>query len=276
MSIINKYNFAVYIHCNRMNDIPAKVAKYSFEKQNPGLNVHLEYLEDHPKLLENHNHYFYRDGVKMQWDTTKHQSFFPVRFLCAESHKAKKRTEKWILVTDPDIFCLKDLEKLNSYIKKAEEKKSNIIAHGSNSSVMLLNTEKVNWTEDELIRDVFKKKANFDNWMYLNFPKVLTLPGAYNQYDRITKNTALLHTTKTETQPWKTGITYEEWELHNKIRKPNNKKLKFKNHPSRLVRECVFSLFKEAYDNKIFSLDEIEEAIRDKALRCDIKLVCDL
>ena len=140
MTNTTQYNFAVYLHSNQMNAVPTKVSKYSFEKLNPGLNVYVDPLEDHPKLLEYHNHTLYRGKKKLNWDSTKHQAFFPVRFLCGETHKTNNRQEKWILVTDPDIFCLKDLEVLNSYITQAEEKNINIIAAKRNSAVMLLNT----------------------------------------------------------------------------------------------------------------------------------------
>lgn len=260
-----------------MNDVPTRVAKHSYEKHNPDLNVYVDNLEDHPKLLRCHNQAFYRGKFKLNWDSTKHQGFFPVRFLCCETHRINNRPEKWILVVDPDIFCLKNIEVLETYIQQAENDNINIIAFAALSSCMLLNTESIDWSEDFLIQDMFTKHNDFDNWMYLRgHGKQINLPKIFNQSDTISPETVLLHTTKTETQPWKTGIKYQEWELHNKIYDPNAKQLTFKDHPDELVKNTVFNLFREAYENNLFSDDEIDTSIENRALRPDIKLVCNI
>ena len=88
-----------------MKDIPTRVSKYSYIKNNPGINIWIDNLEEHPNLLNYHNQSFYRDENKLSWDSTNHQAFFPVRFLCVETHKNNLRKEKWILIADPDIFC---------------------------------------------------------------------------------------------------------------------------------------------------------------------------
>jgi len=270
------YNFSVYLHTNQMNDIPAKVAKYSFEKHNPGLEIYIEYLENHPNLLEYHNASFFRGNSQLTWDTSKHQSFFPIRFLCGESHINARRNHKWILVIDPDVFCLKDLSIFNSYIEQAENENKSIIAWNKNSSVMLINTEESRWTEASLIQKVFIEKQDFNNWMFLQPYSVVELPKKFNEYDIIKPDTILLHTTNTETQPWKTGIRYQAWELHNQPYNPNSPTLEFKNHPNPQVKSFVFELFKEAYEHDLFTLDEVESSINNRALRPDIIQICNL
>jgi hypothetical protein len=287
MSSVKKYSFATYIHSNKMNEIPTRVARYSFEKHSPGLNIYIERLEDHPKLLQYHNQPFYRGLTKskiekpplteLNWDSNKHQAFFPVRFLCCETHKANNRPEKWILVVDPDIFCLKNLEVLNSYIRKAEEANIGILAVDSNSSCMLINTEVIRWTEDSLIQDMFIAHNDFDNWMFLrNNGELIDLPVIFNQGDTVNAKTVMLHTTKTETQPWKSGIRYKSWEIHNKVPNAEDKTLVFKEHRSKKVKTTVFNFFKEAYENKLFSDSEIRSSIENRALRPDIKCVCNI
>lgn len=259
-----------------MNEIPSKVAAYSFKKLNPGLDVYISYLEDYPILLKNHDKPFYRSGRRLVWDTSKHQSFFPVRFLCAETHRKMKRDKRWILVIDPDVFCLKKLDSLNSFINAAEAINKNLIAWNSNSSVMLVDTEKISWSEQSLIEDVFLRNDDFDKYMFLrNYPHC-PLPRQYNMYDVIKDETIMLHTTNTETQPWKTGVQYLEWELHNKPRHPNARTLTFREHPNQKVKNTVFSLFKESYEDGQFTLKDIELAIANRALRSDIKEVIGL
>jgi hypothetical protein len=270
------YKYAVYIHTNQMNDVPTRIAKYSYKKHNPNLNIWTDKLEDHPELLKYHNYSFYRDGKQLNWDSTKHQAFFPVRFLCVETHKKNNREEKWILVADPDIFCLKNLDVLNEYINEAEKNNLNIISVEGLSSMMLLNTEKINWTEAGIIQDVFVDKNNFNKWMFLQGFSQLRLPKIFNHHDTMDANTVLLHTSNTETQPWKTGIKYKEWELHNKIPSANSIELTFSDHPNQEVKKAVLSLFTEAYEKNLFSNADIDEGITEKALRPDIKHVCNI
>jgi hypothetical protein len=265
-----KYNFCVYIHSNKFNYVPTMVSKHSFLKENEGLDVYVETLEEHEKLLTYHNSIFYRDEKKLQWDSTKHQAFFPVRFLCVEAHKNKNRNNRWILVVDPDIFCLKNINVLNEFIKKAEKENISIISHKNQSSMMLLDTTKIDWTEDEIVDSMFIQKNNFNDWMRLRKNRTLNIPSSFNEKDKIKKDTYLLHTTCTETQPWKTGIKYSESELHNKIKRTNEKLLQFEEHPSKQVKQKVFSLFFEAYNKKIITKDEIEMAIENKNIRSDI------
>jgi hypothetical protein len=264
------YNFCVYIHSNNFNYIPTLVSKYSFTKENKDLDIYIENLDDHPKILSNNNSFFYRSGKKLQWDSTKHQSFFPVRFLCVESHKKNNRKHRWILVIDPDIFCIKSIEILNQYIKEAESKEIPIISHNGESSMMLIDTSIINWTEVDLINDMFIEKNDFNNWMFLKKYKYLNIPSIFNEKDTINNNTILLHTTNTETQPWKTGIKYYESELHNKIKSKNDKLMEFKEHKSCDVKKFVFSLFNEIYNKNIISEEDIKNAINNKYIRPDI------
>ena len=272
------YNFSVYIHTNRMNHVPAQVAKYSYCKHNPELEVYLDYLEDHPPLLKYDKSTFYRHyggKKKLCWLANKYQAFFPVRFLCSETHKKKKRKHKWILVVDPDIFCLKSLSVLNDFIKEAEKKKINVIAIQRNSKVklssaMLLNTEKILWNEADLLEDMFEKKNDFDKWMFLQEFNCLNLPDEFNLSDELYEDTVMLHVSKPQTQPWKTGIAYKECELDNLMPGKDSKTLIFEKHPNDEIYKMVIKLFEEAYENKYFSDAEVGEAINIKALRPDI------
>lgn len=269
-----KYKFCVYIHSNNFNKVPATVAMHSFKKNNNGLEVFIENLEDHEKILKYHNSIFYRKGKKLKWDSEKHQSFFPVRFLCVESHKLKKREYRWILVVDPDVFAIRDISILNDYINEAESKEKNIISHKGESSVMLIDTHKIEWTEDFLIHDMFENKNDFDNWMYIKNSDFLEIPVNFNEKDKINKNTYLLHTTCTETQPWKTGIKYYDYELNNKIESNNPKKMEFKDHKDKNVKYFVFNMFKSAYEEKLITINDIEYSILNKHLREDILKIC--
>lgn len=279
---INKFLFDIYIHTNKKNDVPAKVGKYTFIKYNPSINVYLKYLEDCNLILKNHLNYFIRDKSKLQLDINSSQSFFSVRFTCCEEHKQKKRKKRWILVIDPDIFCYKPLTELNDYILNAEKNNVHILAckkQGGlfNSSFMLLDTKFINWTEASIVDSMFNKKEDFNNYMYLNYSNIGLLPDNYNHYDKIIDDTKCYHTTKTITQPWKTGIKYNKSDLHNRPKIKNEKKTEiFKEHPNKTLKQILFNEFKEAYNNNYISVQDIENGIRCEGLRKDIYNVCDI
>lgn len=272
-----KYGFDVYLHSNKMNKVAADVSKYSFLKNNSGINIYIENLEDHEYLLQHDNKYFFRGNNKLLWDASKHQSFFPVRFFCVETHKKLKRENKWILVCDPDIFCLSDLSSIQQYIYEAESKNKDIIAYNKLSSSMLLNTQNIDWSEKKIVDDMFEIKNDFDNWLLLKNKDVLNMPKEYNSYDSIDSNTKLLHVSKTECQPWKTGIRYCKSDIHNRI--PNNNHLKsevFQRHPNEKIENTVFQLFKNAYKNQYINKKDILENIELNGLRSDILEICEI
>ena len=91
----------------------------------------------------------------------------------------------------------------------------------------------------------------------------------YNEYDKITDKTILLHTTKTHTQPWKTGLTYKDHELHNIPISNDSKELVFEKHKSQQVEDFFFKLSKEAYDNNFINDDLIKLSIKNKYIRRD-------
>lgn len=280
------YNFDIYIHTNLKNYVPAMVGKYSFEKLNSSIKVFVEILENYENLIKNNNSIFYRNNNQLQWNITKSQSFFPLRFLCIETHNKRKindsNLKKWILIVDPDIFCVKNLQILNQYIEQAEQSNLNIIACRKqlnlfNSSFMLVNSDEINWNENYLIEDVFVNKNDFDNWMFLKSHSVLEIPDIFNCYDEIKNDTCVLHTTRTETQPWKSGILYKESDLHNKISNLLEKKnKKFREHPNQNVKDYVFGLFKEAYDLNYITNENIDIGIQTEGLRNDIRLKCNI
>jgi hypothetical protein len=132
------------------------------------------------------------------------------------------------LIIDPDIFCLKPIiNDLNSYIISAEKQGKHIIAVKQNnnylSSFMLVNTNKISWSESYIIDTIFNKLEDCDNYMLLKKYKNICfeIPNIFNSYDILSSNTKCLHTSLTHTQPWKTGIKYRKSDLHNKIPKNN-------------------------------------------------------
>lgn len=268
-------NLSVIIHTNRFNLLTALISQYSFKKFHPYLNVNISIIEkDFPKFLENDGKVFLRKSRNFEcvWYKEYSQSFFPIRFLIPE----KVNYSGNILIIDPDIFLVKklDIDILKDYLTDKNICACMNINGLPASSVMLLNAAKFkHWNYEQLCNDMFVKKKDFDSYMYLKDEQknmtISTLPSYYNDYDIITSDTILLHTTKTHTQPWKTGMIYKKHELHNMRKNEDSEELIFEKHASQKVEDFFFKLAKEAYDNGFIDKQLIEQSIENKWIRKD-------
>ena len=265
------YNFDLYIHSNRKNKVPALVSSYTFRKHNPSLNISIANLEDCNLLMECNKKRFRRGNKELQLNIKSSQSFFFVRFICCEIAKNKK-SKKWILIIDPDIFCLKSIITLNDFINKAEQNNKSIIAYNKLSSFMLINTDMINWSEANIVKNIFDKKEDGDNYMMLKkyYNYILPIPDIFNSYDKLSNETICLHTSKTTIQPWKTGIRYFPSDLHNKIPDKNEKKNQVFGKHSKTIEKFTLNFFKEALINEYFSKDDLTKEIKRENIRPDI------
>ena len=267
--------FDIYIHSNKKNTIPAKVGKYTFEKLNDK-TVEIVNMEFFEKLMKKNRKQFIRNNNICELNTNSSQSFFLVRFLVPYYHKyILKKDTKWLLVTDPDIFCIKPInEELDKYILEAESKNKDIICYNNLSSFMLINTHNFIWNPDELLDKVFDKKDNFDNYMLLKKYDsiILDIPEYFNHYDKLDKNTKCLHTSLTTTQPWKCGLPYLLHDLHNIPYNSKNKTVfHFDQHKNKEIENKFFELFNETYKNGEITDEDIKEALDCEGLRKDYK-----
>ena len=264
--------FDLFIHSNFKNKIPALVTKYSFKKNNPGLNIYIKNLEDCKLLKECHLKTFIRNGIECLLNIFSSQSFFFVRFICCELAKYID-AKKWILIIDPDIFCLKSLEDINDYIDKAEASNKSIICHNNTSSFMVINRDIIDWNEESIVNSIFHIKEDAENYMGLSKYKnnIYNIPQEYNSYDLLTDTTICLHTSLTHTQPWKTGISYFPSDLHNLVPQKGEKKDQvFQKHKSNDIISVIFDLFSEAFNEGYFTEEDLKDEIERENIRPDI------
>ena len=78
------------------------------------------------------------------------------------------------------------------------------------TSVMLLDCAKLkHWQFDKDLDDLFGHRFDYVDWIELKREDRATigfLEPEWNNFDRLTSRTGILHTTKRRTQPWKTGL----------------------------------------------------------------------
>ena len=78
------------------------------------------------------------------------------------------------------------------------------------SSVMLLDNAKLtHWDAERTFDDLFTFKVDYLKWIKLQYEPDETVglfEDEWNDFDRLTQATKILHTTYRRTQPWKTGL----------------------------------------------------------------------
>ncbi len=206
----------VFVHTNHKQNIGAKVAVHSFRRysrNNEKFDVKVIHTADHAFIREKDGQTYLRDGVKRIWLYDDLQSFTPLRFMPPELMGYEGRA----VVVDPDVFAVGDVWELLSrdmqgkaVISRFRSGPKGYIDKCRASSVMLLDCAKLkHWRVEEQFRAMFEFKRDYMPWICLKLEDPATLglfEDEWNDFDRLTEKTKLLHTTRRMTQPWKTGL----------------------------------------------------------------------
>lgn len=201
----------VFIHTNHKQWIGALVAQYALRrnsKHNDTFEVRIIHHKDYPFLYAREGQLFLRGGQKRPWLNDDLQSFTPLRFLPPELMHYRGVA----LVIDPDIFAVGDVHELldrdmQGHAILCRERPG---SKGKATSVMLLDCAKLtHWRCEVQFNELFEFKRDYADWITLKSEppaSIGLLEDAWNDFDRLTPETKLLHNTKRQTQPWKTGL----------------------------------------------------------------------
>ena len=137
------------------------------------------------------------------------QSFTPLRFMPPRLMGFAGRA----LVIDPDIFAIGDVFELLSrdmmgkaVLGRRRFAEKRCVA----TSVMLLDCAGLReWDAEREFAELFEFKRDYKDWICLHhMPDAKTgyLEPEWNDFDRLTPATKMLHNTRRRTQPWKTGL----------------------------------------------------------------------
>jgi len=205
---------SVVIHTNHKQMLGALVSAHSFRRnaRDPdSFEIRIMHSRDYPELqLKGRS--FRRGGATRLWDPDDLQSFTPLRFAVPDlmNHAGLA------LVVDPDVFAIADVATLFS--RDLQGKAIWCCARpGYNNdpdylatSVMLLDCGKLpHWRFAEELSALWEGKFDYIDWIELKREDRATiglLEPEWNDFDRLTEKTKILHTTKRRTQPWKTGL----------------------------------------------------------------------
>jgi hypothetical protein len=193
----------------------AIVAEYALRRNsrnNDKFDVRIMNYEDIPVFREHEGEPFLRGGGKRLWVRNDLQSFTPSRFLPPQLMGYSGRA----VAIDPDVFAVGDVWELLSRDmmgkaimcrpKSGNKGKRGCLA----TSVMLLDCEKLtHWKFDEQFNAMFEFQRDYMKWVCLKYedPETIGLfENEWNDFDHLTDQTRMLHTTKRKHQPWKTGL----------------------------------------------------------------------
>jgi hypothetical protein len=268
----------VFIQANARQYLGAKISAHSYRRnaRDPdSFDVQILDARDFPRLMKPEQAIL-RAGKIRDWDPGDLQSFTPLRFYPPQA----MGFEGIAVVTDPDVFALGDVGELFS--RDLEDKAIWAVPRpGHNrrrdyiaTSVMLLDCSKLKqWDFDKELDDLFAHRFDYIDWIELKRedPETIGFLGPeWNDFDRLTPRTKLLHTTKRRTQPWKTGLPIDftlrrAWPI-NLI---NRLVMRYQPHPDPNQEAFVYSLLAEMYDSGEVTQNELREEMAASHIRHD-------
>jgi hypothetical protein len=269
----------VFVQANDRQLFGARISAYSFRRNSRSrecFDVRIISLRDVPRLKQQGQSVL-RDGFVREWDPDDLQSFTPLRFAPPSLMGFEGRA----LVVDPDCFAVGDVAELlnrdmqNQAIYAVWQQPRTGKEPRWASSVMLLDCAKLkHWDFDRQLDELFAHKFDYLPWNRLELEDQATigkLEPAWNEFDRLTPETRILHTTRRRTQPWKTGLPIDytlheagPWKFVERIWRP-----RYANHPDRKIEAYVYSLLAEMLDSGEVTADELTREMAANHMRHD-------
>ena len=264
----------VVIHTNGKQMLGALVSAHSFRRNSrtpEAFDVRIVNASEFPELQER-GHSLLRGGHVREWDPDDLQSFTPVRFAIPELLGYRGLA----LVTDPDVFAVGDVADLFSRdpegkaIRCTPRSGYHKVTDPLATSVMLLDCAKLkHWRFAEQLNKLWAHEVDYLDWINLrleNLGSIGLLEPEWNDFDRLTPSTKLLHNTKRRTQPWKTGLpidfTFKERGLLN-FALPIVRKLapNYTRHPDRKQEAYFYAMLADALDSGAVKKEQVEKEV---------------
>lgn len=283
----------VFIQTNERQWLGALVSAYSLKRNSStpdAFDVEIMHVKDFPFLYEKEGQPFLRGGTTRIWRMNDLQSFTPLRFMPPKLMGYQGRA----VVIDPDIFAVGDICEL---LDRNMQGKAVMGRHRSNkkdkswqiaTSVMLMDCARLtHWDPETEFNELFRFERDYKDWIVLGqepAENIGVLEDQWNDFDRLTDDTKLLHNTKRRTQPWKTGLPVD-FVPADKLRKyPVLAKLnefrirvfgeygllgRYRSHPDPRQEQFFFGLLRECLEQGIIGEDLVRDEMRQNHVRHD-------
>ena len=293
-------DYCVFIHSNPKQIIGAIVGQHALRRNSRNadkFDVRIITTEDYPFFAAYEGKLFLRGGVKRAWLNDDLQSFTPLRFMPPELMGYEGRA----VIIDPDVFAVADIWDLLSrdmqnktIIARFPSGPLGLIDPCIATSVMLLDCAKLtHWRCEAQFRSMFDFELDYSDWICLKHEDramIGPLETEWNDFDHLTANTKMLHTTRRKTQPWKSGLPVD-WRLAERFRPfppigwlmRARRKLfgeyaflgNYQDHPDTNQERLFFGLLRECIDEKLVTEDTLREEMRRNHVRHDAFEVLD-
>jgi len=289
--------YKVFIQSNDEQYVGALVAAYALKRNSrhaDKFDVEIMHTRDHPWLNAHAGKKFLRGAEHRVWEAEDLQSFTPLRFLPPELMNYEGRS----IVIDPDCFAIGDVWDLFTRDMQGKALMCRIrpafkdLASYRASSVMLLDNAKLkHWDARKTFDELFEFKKDYMKWIKLEYEPDETvgiLEDVWNDFDRLTPETKILHNTYRRTQPWKTGLpvsftvrtkakptslpkamvkSVKKWLHIEKMRR-------YEQHPDRKQEQFFFDLLRECLEQGIVSKELLEREMAADHVRHDALDLC--
>jgi hypothetical protein len=289
----------VFIHTNHKQMLGALISRYSLQRNSINadkFDIRFIEVKDYPCMLQRESQKYLRDGEMRPWLNEDLQSFTPLRFAPPQLMNFEGRA----VIMDPDIFAVGDIWEL---LNRDMEGKALMCRPKGGfkgrkgayaSSVMLLDCAQLkHWQFERDFSEMFspadgsRPQRDYMDWISLKREKkdsIGLFENEWNDFDRLTGNTKLLHNTKRKTQPWKTGLTIDyrpadTFQLFpprhwlRRARRALFGDYKFAGtyaaHPDPRQEKFFFDLVRECLDKGVISRDQLRDEMRQGHLRSD-------
>jgi hypothetical protein len=284
----------VFIHTNHRQMVGALVSQHSIRRNsahNDAFDVRLIDTKDHPFLTAREGQLYLRDGLKRVWLNDDLQSFTPLRFAPPELMGYEGRA----IVIDPDVFAVADIYELltrdmqgKAILCRTHSGIKRTVRGSFASSVMLLDCAKLtHWQVERQFGELFTFERDYTPWVGLHDedPDTIgTFEPEWNDFDRLTERTRLLHNTRRKTQPWKTGLPVDfrptehfpafppfGWLMTARRKLFGEYALlgHYNRHPDPRQEALFFGLLRECLDQGVIGEDLLRAAMRSDHIRHD-------
>jgi hypothetical protein len=197
------------------------------------------------------------------------------------------------VVIDPDVFAAGDVREL---LDRDMQGKSVLCRLRGNkaagksyaTSVMLLDCAKLtHWNVEKQFNEMFEFKLDYMDWISLRLEpteSIGMLENEWNDFDRLTDKTKMVHNTKRYTQPWKTGLPVDfsppdklknfppyGWIMQARRTLFGDYGLlgKYKRHPDANQERFFFGLLRECLEEGTVTEDMLRSEMASNHLRHD-------
>jgi hypothetical protein len=277
----------------------ALVSRYSLQRNSATadkFDVRLIEVKDYPCMRDHEGRKYRRDGEMRPWLNNDLQSFTPLRFAPPQLMNYEGRA----IIMDPDIFAVgdicelldRDMEGKALMCRPKSGRKGRKGAYAS--SVMLLDCAKLkHWQFERDFGEMFESaeggppSRDYMDWVSLKIEDsnaIGLFENEWNDFDRLTENTRLLHNTKRKTQPWKTGLhvdyrpadTFQLFPPRHWLRRARRALFgdyrfagTYAAHPDPRQEKFFFDLVRECLEKGVISRDQLRDEIKQGHLRTD-------